>query len=295
MLRQERLDSLQDALLLVLQGFQKKIWTALPGVVASFNSDEMTVSVVPALLEEVMNSSYVKEWTKFPQLIHVPVVFPNAGGTSLTFPIKAGDEVLVVFASRCIDSWWQSGMPDLTNPPQPVEFRIHDIHDGFAIPGPRSQTRKLSGYSPSAVQLRSDDGQAYVEINPSTHNIKAHTSTNATVEAANLTATVTSALSATCATASVTASGQATVQAPTINLTGNVIISGSLTVAGAAALNGGMTVAAGGSNTATIAAPIVATGGAAVTGTLTNNGVNVGSTHVHGGVQGGSGNSAVPH
>jgi hypothetical protein len=45
-----------------------------------------------------------------------------------------------------------------------------------------------------------------------------------------------------------------------------------------------------------ITAPTTITGTLAVTGAnMTHNGVNVGSTHVHGGVQGGSSNSAVPH
>lgn len=40
---------------------------------------------------------------------------------------------------------------------------------------------------------------------------------------------------------------------------------------------------------------VAITGNTSVTGTLQDNGVNVGSTHVHGGVQTGGGNTAVPH
>lgn len=40
---------------------------------------------------------------------------------------------------------------------------------------------------------------------------------------------------------------------------------------------------------------IIAPGGTEITGPLTNNGVNVSSTHVHGGVTTGAGNSGVPH
>ena len=33
------------------------------------------------------------------------MVFPGGGGFALTFPVAAGDECLVVFASRCIDDY----------------------------------------------------------------------------------------------------------------------------------------------------------------------------------------------
>jgi len=47
----------------------------------------------------------------------------------------------------------------------------------------------------------------------------------------------------------------------------------------------------------TIVAPggLFVTGDITTTGTLTNNGVNISSTHVHGGVEPGAGNTAVPH
>ena len=76
-----------------------------------------------------------------------------------TYKVKPGDECLVVFASRCIDAWWQSGGIQ-----SPAEARMHDLSDGFAIPGPWSQAAKIEGVSASAVQLRSDDGASCVEI-----------------------------------------------------------------------------------------------------------------------------------
>jgi hypothetical protein len=42
---------------------------------------------------------------------------------------------------------------------------MHDLSDGFAFVGVRSQPRVLpGGVKTSAVQLRSDDGAAYVEL-----------------------------------------------------------------------------------------------------------------------------------
>ena len=94
-----------------------------------------------------------------PILVDVPVVFPCGGGYTLTFPVQPGDEALIVFGNRCIDAWWQSGGVQ-----QQAEIRMHDLSDGFALVGPRSQPRVLPGVSTSAVQLRSDNGLAHIEI-----------------------------------------------------------------------------------------------------------------------------------
>jgi hypothetical protein len=77
------------------------------------------------------------------------------------FPVKEGDECLVIFADRCIDFWWQSGGIQ-----EPVDGRMHDLSDAFCIVGPQSQAKKISGISTSAVELRSDDGQTKLSLNP---------------------------------------------------------------------------------------------------------------------------------
>jgi len=79
---------------------------------------------------------------------------------------------------------------------------MHDLSDGFAIPGPKSSPNVISGISAVNVQLRSDDGETYLEITPAgVVKIKATT---------------------------------AEIEAATINLTGDVIIpvGKTLTIAG---------------------------------------------------------------
>ena len=67
-----------------------------------------------------------------------------------------------MFASRCIDAWWQSGGVG-----EPMEPRMHDLSDGFALVGVRSQPHRLSpAVHTGNTQLRADDGSAYVEITP---------------------------------------------------------------------------------------------------------------------------------
>jgi hypothetical protein len=83
--------------------------TALPGVVAGFDPVAMTVSVQPAIKGRVTSPDGSTRSVALPLLVDVPVFFPRGGGFTLTFPVKSGDECLVVFSSRCMDAWWQSG------------------------------------------------------------------------------------------------------------------------------------------------------------------------------------------
>lgn len=157
----ERLNDFQEALLAALGGFEARVWTALPGLVNSFDATAMTCTVQPTIMGSYRDAAGTLQNVTMPLLLDCPVVFPGGGGVTLTFPLAAGDEVLVVFSSRCIDAWWQSGGVQ----PQ-AEFRMHDLSDGFVIAGVRSQPRRLT-VSTSAAQLRTDSGNTLIEINPS--------------------------------------------------------------------------------------------------------------------------------
>jgi len=185
--RRERIDSLQDSLLAAFQGFQSGVWTALPGVVVNVDNigTEQTVDVQPALRMQFMNPD--NSWTsvKPPVCIHCPAQFPGGGGATLTFPVKVGDECLLVFASRCIDSWWQQGAAN-GNVPEQAEYRMHDLSDGFALLGFRSVPRALPAISTTETQLRTDDGVATIGLNPATYAINVQTTSAVSVVAPNV-------------------------------------------------------------------------------------------------------------
>jgi len=181
--RRERNSSTSEALLAAFQGLKAEIWTALPGIVQSFDPAKMTVVVQPTIQALWRDPLGVQTWQTMPLCLDVPVIFPSGGGCTITFPITSGDECLLIFASRCIDAWWQSGGVGVQ-----AELRMHDLSDGFCLPGPRSQPRVLSGVSTSAVQIRSDDGSAFIEIEAGgSHAISVQTVGAVTVDAAQAT------------------------------------------------------------------------------------------------------------
>ncbi|MKP63446.1 translation initiation factor IF-2, partial [Salmonella enterica subsp. enterica] len=115
----------------------------------SFDPDAVTAVVQPAIRSVETDNDGNRVTKPYPLLVDVPVVFPRGGGCTLTFPVKAGDECLVIFADRCIDFWWQNGGVQ-----EPVDDRVHDLSDAFCIVGPQSQAQKISGISMGAAQLR---------------------------------------------------------------------------------------------------------------------------------------------
>ena len=252
-----------------------EIWTALPCRVESFDSAACTITAEPLIQARLTDPrTGAKSDVALPLLPDVPVMWPHGGGCSLTFPLKKGDECLVLFASRCIDSWWASGDPSAQ-----AELRMHDLSDGFAIPGPWSRPKALTGYSGDAVQLRSDDGQAFIEINPQSHNIRALTSGNITGNASgNISADAGGNVAIKAVgTARVESAGNMTLAAPMVIVNGNMQINGSISQG----------TSSGGTSVQMI-------GPMQVQNDITAGGVSVAS-HTHGGVESGGGNTTGPN
>lgn len=163
---QSRSGSLAETLKTERQTNSDLIRVALPGIIQSFDPDTVTAIVQPAVKFVQQNTDGSTSTHNYPLLTHVPVIFPRGGGCTLTFPVKEGDECLVIFGDRCIDFWWQNGGIQ-----EPVDQRQHDLSDGFAIVGPQSQAKKISGISTTAAQLRTDDGGAVIELDPASHAV----------------------------------------------------------------------------------------------------------------------------
>lgn len=163
----ERWDDPEEALRVAMEGMRSGLWTAMPGIIQSFNASAVTAEVQLSIKGVVQAPDGTAKFTDLPLLVDVPVHFPRGGNCTLTFPVADGDECLVVFSARCIDGWWQSGGVQA-----PMEPRMHDLSDGFAFVGFFSQATAIGGISTTSAQLRSNDGTTYIDLNPSTKKVK---------------------------------------------------------------------------------------------------------------------------
>lgn len=182
--RRERMDDPLETMMAILDAFQARVWTALPAIVTKVSNlgTQLTIECQPALRAKITAPDNAVDWVDMPVLVDCPVVFPNGGGFLVTVPIKVGDEVLVIFSSRCIDAWWQSG--GLQNQ---AELRMHDLSDGFAIPGLRSLVRTPAGaINADNLQVRNDAGDVYIELTPA-KQIKLETPASVTINAGSIT------------------------------------------------------------------------------------------------------------
>lgn len=165
--QRERNTDHEEAIRAALDDLKATFWVAMPCEVVSVNLVEGSQTLVcqPQVQVKVRNLDGTMTWTSLPLLTDVLIVFPQGGPFVVTFPIVAGDEVLVVISDRCVDSW--ATQQSQNGPTIPAEIRFHDLSDGFAIPGIRSQARPL-GTSPSStdVQIRSVDGTTLIGISP---------------------------------------------------------------------------------------------------------------------------------
>ena len=144
-------------------GIRAHMFTSLPALVDTASPDGHTVQLKLAIKQLVagqnFDSTNYQDYTVIPD---VPIHFPGAGGSTMTHALKAGDEILTVFSSRALDAWHQSGGS------QPQSFnRLFSLADAMAIPGMRSDPRKLQQVSGTSTQIRSDDKHHVVDHDPS--------------------------------------------------------------------------------------------------------------------------------
>ncbi|WP_186200809.1 Gp138 family membrane-puncturing spike protein [Burkholderia gladioli] len=254
-----RYGDLQAALQTVMAAQRADLWTALPGVIESFDVGAQTCTVQLTVSVAVRADDGGVSSEPLPLLTDCPVQFPAAGQCTWTFPVSAGDECLVVFSSRCIDAWWQSGGVQ-----EQAEVRMHSLSDGFALLGFRSQPRVLANVSTTSAQLRSDDGATFIDLNPTAQTVKIVAPGGFEVVAP---------------TQVLTAATSLTVNSPQSGFSGAVIVQGLFSfLAGLV-----------GSTAEGVAATI--TGAINFIGSLTSNGKRIDDGHTHGGVQPGDGNS----
>lgn len=180
--------SIQERLGLLTEPVEGAAWqwacwlrSSIPGIVQSFDAATQTCTVRIAIQEVVLKPPPATSQNPSPgttqnipvsvtidDLENVPIIMMRVPGWSITFPITQGTECLILFSDMCIDGWWQnSGVQSQ------FDRRRHDLSDAIALFGPWSQPNKLSNYSTTSLQIRSDDQTVMVELTSSSILIKA--------------------------------------------------------------------------------------------------------------------------
>lgn len=147
--------SLAEIVRLALESRLLDVWTALPCRVESYDAATQTVEVLPMVRRAITDTAGETQHEELPKIPNVPVLFPRSAAFSATWPLDAGDFVLVVFSSSAIGNWRETG--DVSNP---GDLRRHDLSHAIAIPG----------IAPKGDTIPTANDAAVFEVNaPATH------------------------------------------------------------------------------------------------------------------------------
>ena len=155
--------------------FKQNLYTTLPGKVISYDPDKQTITAQPTMSIEYA-SGYVNE---MPEIAGVPVMFPSAGGAAITFPVKAGDMVLLHFSMFPLEYWIEGDGVKSTE----VEYgRMHSITDAFATVG---LVNNNNNTDPDPDNFQIKFGNALINLK-SDGNIEVSASSTVTVNATDV-------------------------------------------------------------------------------------------------------------
>lgn len=132
-----------------ITNLENQLFTSLPATVSSYDANTQTITALPVMLEAYKDGDV----SQFPEIDNVPVIFPSAGGGSLTFPIQEGDTVMLMFSARNFDTWWATGNPLQLSSTQ----RYHDLSDAVAIVGLTSSKKSVNGSTEDVVLKFNDN------------------------------------------------------------------------------------------------------------------------------------------
>lgn len=123
---------------------------AIPASVQSYDRATQKASVKPLIRSVLTDSDGTRVAEGRPIINDVPVVFPGAGAYSITFPLAAGDTVLLVFSQASLDKWLSSG-----GEVDPLDPRRFALSDAIAIPGLRPFSAPVEGTDDTAMVIQS--------------------------------------------------------------------------------------------------------------------------------------------
>lgn len=125
------------------------------GTIQKFTSTAQQTVEVSINYKQTINGKSVD----YPVLVDCPLIILGGGLASLTFPIAKGDQCLLLFNDRDIDTWFAG-----TNNSELASNRLHSLTDAIAIIGPRSMANALVSYDTSRTVLSNGTAKAALKL-----------------------------------------------------------------------------------------------------------------------------------
>src|SRR6476619_1472596 len=105
--------------------------TQIPAVVESWNESTNTIDARVCLKRAIASDDEKTVYEELPILRNIPVMYPKGGGFCLTFPLKQGDPVRLVFDEQYAGDYRETG----SVPSAPVFAGRFNLSSCVASPG----------------------------------------------------------------------------------------------------------------------------------------------------------------
>lgn len=139
------MQQLIDIMMKALDDALANVHTATIAKVTAVN--ETTINCRP-----VINRLVKGESIALPEFVDVPPIFMYGGGSYIALPVAVGDYCILLFTERCFDNWY-----DGRDYQPPLELRMHDYSDGFALVGIKPLAGAIT--IPNIIHIEGDSEQ----------------------------------------------------------------------------------------------------------------------------------------
>ncbi len=146
--------TLEGVIRAAFRNLEADLYTALPGKIESIDQNTRLVTVKPMISRRYFGASAP---TELPVIVGVPLVEMRTQKAYVKLPVAKGDPVLMVFSGRALDNYIESAG---AVPVEPLDVRMHDITDAFAILGgwPIQKEGNRPGANPAALDIQVESG-----------------------------------------------------------------------------------------------------------------------------------------
>lgn len=152
--RERNPDNLSQVLYFALREWAKNyLHVSMPGIIASYNHETKRAIVRPGLRIMFTDDTCAER----PTLLNVPVLWHSGGGFSAIFPLNEGDPVHLLWSERGIEKWKQSH--DLADPDNGVIFGQNDV---VALPG--YGPIEINPATTSGASIQRNDGEVFLRL-----------------------------------------------------------------------------------------------------------------------------------
>ena len=102
------------------------LYTVIPGVIEDYDATGPSATIKLSIRRVFSDGSSLPSVP----IYKVPVCFPRSQDAAISWPLRSGDSVLVLFSQRSLDDWVNG-----SGESAPLDPRTFDINDAIALPG----------------------------------------------------------------------------------------------------------------------------------------------------------------